>query len=45
MKIIMRRDSAFLSEKRGIGYAKGGTFLMKVFHQKKVLHPKKGAIL
>ena len=37
MKIIMRRGFAFLFEKREIGYAKGGTFLMKEFHQKTVL--------
>ncbi len=37
MKIRMRRAFAFLFEKRGSGYAKGGTFLMKEFHQKTVL--------
>ena len=36
MKISMGRDSALFFEKRGIGYAKGGTFLMKEFHQKTV---------
>ena len=37
MKISMRRGFAFLFEKRESGYAKGGTFLMKEFHQKTVL--------
>lgn len=33
MKIIMRRDFVIF-QNREIGYAKGGTFLMKDFNQK-----------
>ena len=36
MKIIMRRDFVIF-QNREIGYAKGGTFLMKDFNQKTVL--------